>query len=351
MEGVMALEAHNATVLIVDDVPSNIHVLGSLLSRDYVVKVATDGIQALRSTMSEPRPDLILLDVMMPDMDGYEVLRQLKDHPVTRQIPVIFVTAKGEIDDETRGFDLGAADYITKPIVPRIVEARVRTHLALHDQHRDLENRVRQRTQELDESRLHLIACLGRAANYRDNETGLHVQRVGRSAYELALRAGMAVAEAELLLYAAPLHDIGKIGIPDPILFKTSKQDPEEWRIMQTHVEIGARIIGDVPSDLLQMARTVALTHHERWDGAGYPHRLTGEQIPLVGRIVALADVFDALTSERPYKRAWPAEEAFALIRQESGRQFEPRLVTLFLEMDAELRMIRRKFQDDEPPV
>lgn len=234
---------------------------------------------------------------------------------MTRQIPVIFVTAMIASDDELRGLELGAVDYITKPISPPIVKARLKTHLALSDQNQELELKVQQRTRQLDATRLQIIQRLGRAAEYKDNETGLHVIRMSLFAYELAKAAGMSEADACLLKDAAPMHDIGKIGIPDDILKKKGHLDEAEMAIMRKHCEIGAEIIGDDDSELLQLAKTVAMTHHEKWDGSGYPLGLTAENIPSVGRIVAIADVFDALTSERPYKHAWSVEDAMAYMQ------------------------------------
>lgn len=319
------------TVLVVDDSAENIIVFSGILSGEYRVKAAKSGIKALDIAISSI-PDIILLDIMMPEMDGYEVCRRLKEDPRTRSIPVIFVSAMGEASDEARGFELGAVDYITKPVSRPIVLARVKNHLQLHDQNRSLEEKVRQRTAELDKSRLEIIRRLGRAAEYRDNETGMHVIRMSYYSCILARGLGMGDGEIDLLLNATPMHDIGKIGIPDSILLKPGRLNEQERRIMQKHPEIGAEIIGVHDSPLLQLARTVALTHHEKWDGTGYPAGLEGENIPLPGRIVAIADVFDALTTQRPYKEAWPVEKAVELITSESGKHFDPELVLIFIE-------------------
>ncbi len=224
--------------------------------------------------------------------------------------------------DEARGFEVGAVDYITKPISPPVVLARVRTHLALYDQKQELERLVKKRTKEILETRLEIIRRLGRAAEFRDDETGMRVIRMSKYAHEIALEIGVDEEEAELILNVAPLHDVGKIGIPDAILLKPGKLTPEEWKIMKKHAEYGARIIGDHPSKILQAAKTVALTHHEKWDGTGYPNGLGGEDIPLVGRICAIADVFDALTSKRPYKEVWDVDKAVNLILEEKGKHF-----------------------------
>jgi cyclic di-GMP phosphodiesterase len=342
----MARSDTKQTVLIVDDVPENIDVLNGVLHGDYKVKVALNGAKALAIAASETQPDLILLDIMMPEMDGYEVCQQLKADYTTRKIPVIFVTAKGEIEDETKGFELGAVDYITKPVSPPIVQARVRTQLALYDQNRLLEEKVRQRTAELNETRLQIIQRLGRAAEYKDNETGMHVIRMSHYSKRLGLAAGMDEGGAELLLNASPMHDIGKIGIPDRILQKQVALDEDEWAIMRQHPQFGAEILGEHTSELLEMARVIALTHHEKWDGSGYPNGLQGEGIPFVGRVVAIADVFDALTTVRPYKKAWTVEETLEWLRQQRGSHFDPVLVDRFVSILAEILEIKERYAE-----
>ena len=335
------------TILVVDDVPENIDVLRGILAADYKIKVALNGEKALKIACSESPPDLVLLDVMMPGMNGYEVCRRLKADPRTRKTPVIFVTAMGDVDNEKQGFDLGAVDYITKPVSPPIVHARVEAQLALYDQNRQLESKVRQRTSELNESRLEIIRVLGRAAEFKDNETGMHVMRMSHYSRLIAEAIGMDDDEVELVLHAAPMHDIGKIGIPDHVLLKPGKLDDTEWVMMRQHPEFGADILGEHDSELLQMARVVALNHHEKWDGSGYPQGLAGEDIPLVGRIVAVADVFDALTSERPYKKAWDVEKAVGLLKEEAGRHFDPALVPVFLERMDEVREIMARYAEE----
>lgn len=306
------------TLLLVDDEPTNLHVLRQILQGDYRLLFARDGDKALELAERE-RPGLILLDVMMPGVTGHEVCARLKETQATAGIPVIFVTALSDVEDEAKGFELGAVDYITKPVSPAIVRARVRTHLSLV------------RVEELKETRLQIVQRLGLAAEYKDNETGLHVIRMSHFARVLAEAAGFTPLEAEELLNAAPMHDVGKIGIPDAILQKNGKLTAEEWQIMRQHAQIGADIIGEHDSTLLRLARSIALSHHEKWDGSGYPNGLKGEDIPLEGRIIAIADVFDALTSVRPYKPAWTVEDALELLRRESGRHFDPRLVELFM--------------------
>jgi putative two-component system response regulator len=264
---------------------------------------------------------------------------------MTRAIPIIFVTALGESKDESAGFACGAVDYITKPIRESIVRARVKTHLALYDQSRELERQVQERTAELNLTRLEILNRLGSAGEYRDGETGFHVLRVCHFSRIIASAYGLPASEADLLYNAAALHDTGKIGIPDSILFKPDKLDREEWDIMRTHCEIGHNIIGNHQHRLLDAAAVIALTHHERWDGAGYPKGLKGSEIPLFGRIVAVVDVFDALTSERPYKKAWTVPEAVAEIERCRGTNFDPKVVDAFLSVLQEITEIYRKFR------
>ena len=338
--------ADKKTILIVDDTPENIDVLRGLLEADYKVKVALEGNRALKIANSSNPPDLILLDIMMPGLSGYDVCEQLKDNPLTRRIPVIFVTAMGEVDDESKGFALGAVDYMTKPVSPPIVHARVRTHLALYDQALQLEDTVQQRTKELNDTRMEIIRRLGRAAEYKDNETGMHVIRMSLYSKILARAAGLDEEQAELLLNAAPMHDVGKIGIADHILSKPGSLNNEEWAVMRKHPEFGAEIIGDNASSILRMARIVALAHHEKWDGSGYPLGLSGENIPLAARIVAIADVFDALTTMRPYKEAWSVDDAIADLQKDAGSHFDPQLVSKFVAVLPEILKVRASYAE-----
>jgi putative two-component system response regulator len=336
LAGPGAAAARRTRILAVDDEPANLQLLRQILQDRYGLLYAKDGARALQLARQE-RPDLILLDVMMPGMTGYEVCRELKRDAATAAIPVIFVTALADPDDELRGFEAGAVDYISKPVSPPIVRARVRTHLSLV------------RTDELRETRLQIVQRLGLAAEYKDNETGLHVIRMSHYARLLGIAAGMDADQAEELLHAAPLHDVGKIGIPDRILQKPGKLDPEEWRIMQTHVTIGARIIGEHQRGVLAVAHRVALGHHEKWDGSGYPRALAGEAIALEARIVAVADVFDALTSVRPYKQAWSIEDALRHLREQGGRHFDPVLVDLFQQLVPSIREIMQRWAERAP--
>lgn len=333
------------TVLIVDDIPDNISLLKAALIEEYTIKVATRGRKALEIARTMP-VDIILLDVMMPEMDGFETCRQLKEDPLTRRIPVLFVTARGEVSDESTGFSCGGVDYITKPIRASIVRARIKTHLALYDQNRALEYRVQERTAELNETRLEILNRLGRAAEYKDNETGMHVIRMSSYCRIIAREYGLPEEEAELLFNVSPMHDIGKIGIPDRVLLKPGRLDEEERKIIETHCDIGRKIIGSHTSDLLHAAAIVAYTHHEKWDGSGYPEGLCGAEIPLFSRILAIADVFDALTSERPYKSAWAIEEAVAEIEKCSGSHFDPALIEVFIRCIPRIIEVKKQYAD-----
>lgn len=341
-----ATSADKASILIVDDTPSNLDVLREVLGGRYTLKLATSGERALELVRGGNPPDLVLLDIMMPGMDGYAVCRKLKSSEATRRIPVIFVTAMQEIEDETKGFEAGCVDYIIKPVSPPLVLARVDTHLKLARQEQHLRALVRERTAEVEKTRLELIRRLGRAAEYKDDESGLHVIRMSHYARLLALAAGMAEDLADVISLAAPMHDIGKIGIPDQILRKAEPLTPEEEKRMREHTTIGAAIIGRHDNELLDTARIVALTHHERWDGEGFPRKLAGEQIPLAGRIVAIADVFDTLTSERPYKKEWPVEQARAYLLEQAGKRFDPVLVGRFIEILPEVLKVKDHYSE-----
>ncbi|WP_282338381.1 HD domain-containing phosphohydrolase [Pseudomonas sp. PS02288] len=321
-------------LLLVDDEATNLQVLRHILQDDYRLLFAKSGAKALELAFTES-PDLVLLDVMMPGMTGLEVCSALKAEPSTARIPVIFVTALADTDDEAKGFEVGAVDYITEPVSPPIVRARLRTHLSLVH------------VETLRQTRLEIVQRLGLAAEYKDNETGLHVIRMSHYSQVLARAAGYSEAQAEELLHAAPMHDVGKIGIPDAILRKRGALDEDEWRVMRSHVTIGARIIGEHASGLLRTAQRIALGHHEKWDGSGYPLGLAGEAIPLEARIVAIADVFDALTSVRPYKAAWTVEDALDLLRRESGRHFDPRLVELFMGCLPDVLAIKARWAEE----
>lgn len=324
----------NQKILIVDDEPQNLQLMRRILEKEYQLCFATDGEKALAAA-AKHKPDLILMDIMMPGMDGYEVCRRLKQDLSLTGIPVIFVTAMADIDDEVHGFDIGGVDYITKPVKSAIVRRRVETHLSLV------------RTEELEQTRLLIIQRLGRAAEFKDNETGLHVIRMSHYSSILARELGASSNYCQQIFQASPMHDVGKIGIPDKILLKPGPLNDDEWNIMKKHPRMGADIIGDHRSKLLTMAREIALTHHEKWDGSGYPKGISKENIPLSGRIVAVADVFDALTTKRPYKEAWPVEDAVDLLSEECGGHFDPKLIPVFIGALAHLLEIRKQFAEE----
>jgi len=343
------------TLLLVDDIPTNLKVLVSYLQNfNFKVRIAQDGEDALQQ-VSYAKPDLILLDVMMPKIDGFETCRHLRQNPDTQNIPVIFMSALSDTFDKIAGFEAGGVDYITKPFQHEEVLARVNTHLTLKhlreqvaSQNTLLEQRVKERTQELEEIRLHVIRSLGRAAEYRDNETGRHVIRMSKCSARLAKATGMDDARCEMILNASPMHDVGKIGIPDNILLKPGKLTPEEWETMKTHATIGEKILSGNDSELLKTAALIARTHHEHWDGSGYPEGLKGEKIPLMSRIVTICDVFDALLSRRPYKEPWELQTVIDYLKENSGVLFDPKLISLFFENLDDMLEIQRQYADEE---
>ena len=338
-----------ARILIVDDEPANLKLLNKMLvQQGYATPVLIQDPRQVISRYLEIRPDLILLDINMPYLDGYKVLEQLKELNDPLLPPVVILTAQNGKDEILKALSAGARDFVSKPFSRAELLMRVRNlldaqiaHRLLYDNHAMLEQLVQERTQKLNEAHIQAVQCLGRAAEYRDNETGLHILRMSQYSALIAKYLGWSRSQCDLLLYASPMHDIGKTGIPDAILFKPGKLNPDEWAIMQTHSSIGAEILGFGDSPLIFMARTIAITHHEKWDGSGYPHGLAGEDIPIEGRIVAVADVFDALTSTRPYKAAWPIEDAVKLIRDGAGKHFDPAIVKIFSEHLDEFLKVR----------
>lgn len=335
----------NWRILIVDDEPNNLQLLRQILKCKYNISLATGGFQAV-SLAQKFEPDLILLDVMMPKIDGYETCTLLKADPATANIPVIFVTAKSEVDDEKRGFDVGAVDYISKPVSAPIVHARVSAHLSLYDQQRSFEIQLQQRTSELAASQNAAIHMLGEAGHYNDEDTGVHIWRMAEYAATIAQSCGWHVVKARQLQFAAPMHDTGKIGIPDAILKKPAKLDAEEWAIMKTHAQIGYDILSKSKTPLFKMAAEIALYHHEKWDGSGYPKGLVGDQIPFSARVVAVADVFDALTMARPYKRAWSIDDAVNEIKKGRGYHFDPKIVDGFLVVLDKIIKIKERWDE-----
>lgn len=344
------------TVLVVDDTPLNLQVATGILRADYQALAATDGQKALDLLAKRPDVSLILLDIMMPGMDGYEVCRRLKADAATAHIPVIFLTALSATEDEKKGFEAGGVDFINKPFQPATLLARVNAHVRLHSQERHLDALVRERTAaleaktvELETTRMQVINQLGRAAEFKDDDTGTHVIRMSHYSRILAEAAGLPSDRVDLIYKSSPMHDIGKLGIPDAILKKPGKLTDEEFAIMRKHPAIGAGIIGLQKSELLECARVVALTHHEKWNGKGYPRGRAGEDIPIEGRIVAIADVFDALMSDRPYKAAWPLEKTMAVMKQDAGTHFDPALIPMFFERVDDLMAIRAQYSDAPP--
>ncbi len=335
------------TILIVDDEPNNLKVLQHILKQSYELVFATDGEKALRAA-EKHAPNLILLDIMMPKMDGYEVCRHLKANPATAKIPIIFVTGLSAEEDESKGFAVGGVDYITKPVSAPVVKARVKTHLALHDQQMTCEATVHHRTEELEESHRAAIYMLGEAGHYNDSDTGTHIWRMAAYAAAIARAAGWPVEQARMLEMAAPMHDTGKIGIPDAILKKPAKLNSEEWVIMKTHTSIGHSILSQSEAPLFKMAADIALAHHEKWNGTGYPNGQEAERIPECARIVAIADIFDALTMRRPYKKAWSTEASLAEIKKSSTTHLDPHLVALFLSIEEEILGIKNLWDQRE---
>lgn len=304
-------------ILIVDDEPTNLALLRDILSQDYPLIFATNGRDALDLAMKQ-KPVMVLLDIQMPEMSGYEVCGRLRSQPETENIPVIFVTTLAEVSDETTGLQIGGVDYLTKPVVPALVKARVRNHLSLV------------RNTQLEKSYRDAIFMLGEAGHYNDTDTGTHIWRMAAMAQALARSAGWDAEACHLIELAAPMHDTGKIGIPNAILRKPGPLDADEWKVMKTHTVIGYDILHKSDAPVFCLAADIALHHHEKWDGSGYPKGLVGEAIPEVARIVAVADVFDALTMKRPYKEAWPAEQAMSALHKDAGTHLEPRMVDLF---------------------
>ncbi len=353
----------SASILVVDDESSNIKLLERVLeSEGYTKIVSTQNPCEVLGLYHEHTCDLVLLDLNMPQMDGYMVMEQLKLNYGSVLSPILVLTAQHLQDHRQRALDSGALDYVTKPFDRKELLSRVRNLLEvqlarkyMREQNDILERRVLDRTQELEiahqqlyDSRMQIVRRLGRAAEYRDNETGLHIIRMSQISARLGEVVGIDREQCALLLNASPMHDIGKIGIPDYILLKPGKLEPNEWEIMKTHAQIGADILDSSDSELLNMASEIAITHHEKWDGSGYPNGLKGKEIPLVGRIVAVADVFDALTSSRPYKKAWSVEKAVATIKEESGKHFDPEIINLFIKILPDIISINKKYAEPE---
>ena len=355
------------TVLVVDDTVANLALLSGLLKDRYRTKVVNSGPKALELLSSHDLPDLILLDIMMPEMDGYEVCRRLKEDERTREIPVIFLTAKSQLEDETRGLALGAVDYITKPVSPPILLMRVQTHLTLK-QARDylkreneiLERKVLERTAQLNKLHDIVMVAMGALAETRDPETGNHIRRTQTYVRVLAERLAphhrfneaLTPENISLMCKSAPLHDIGKVGVSDAILLKPGKLTAEEFEEMKRHTVYGRDAIAAAESSMdgddnfLQFAKEIAYSHHEKWDGTGYPEGLKGDAIPVSARLMAVADVYDALVSKRPYKPPFPHERAVSLILEGRGTHFDPDVADAFRALEQTFLEISRRFAD-----
>lgn len=360
------------TVLVVDDSPENLSIISSILKNKYKVKVATSGAKALSIVNnSNQKPDLVLLDILMPEMDGYEVCNRLKTSAQTASVPVIFLTSLTREEDEEVGLKLGAVDYIHKPISPPILLARVQTHLKLKEaqdllqaQNSILEQMVKHRTLELSQSRQATIVAMGTLAEYRDPETGNHLRRTQHYVKELAVelsrnpdyREYLTDERIEVLFNTAPLHDIGKVGIPDKVLFKPGKLTIEEYKTMKGHTIFGQNAISETQKlmdnacTFLMMSQQITAHHHERWDGSGYPEGLAGKAIPLSARLMAIADVYDALVSNRVYKAAFSHKRAVEIIKEESGTHFDPEIVKVFLKIANKFSEISDVFNDSKTP-
>jgi putative two-component system response regulator len=350
-----------STILVVDDEDRNLRLMEAMLvPAGYHVLTAKDGEQALAMISREP-VDVVLLDVMMPKMDGYDVARQLKSNPETTMIPIVMVTALHAKEDRIQAIEAGADDFLTKPVDKTEMRARVASLVKvkayndhMRNYQKELESEVARRTRDLEQAfariksvSLEAIYRLTRAAEYKDEDTGAHIQRMSNYAAAISRKMGLGERVTESILYATPMHDIGKIGIPDRVLLKPGPLDPDEWAVMQQHTVIGARILEGSTTGIIRLGETVAWTHHEKWDGSGYPRGLKGRQIPLVGRIVAIADVFDALTSKRPYKEAFSLERSYEIIRQGRGTHFDPAVVDVFFSAQTDILKIKDAFQDD----
>ncbi len=331
----------DARILIVDDQAANVALLEQILSRNGFSRVVstTDPTAALELFQAR-RPDIVLLDLHMPELDGFQIMARIREElPDDVFVPILVLTADPAPEVKKDALSGGANDFLMKPFNYHEAILRIRNllttrflHLDLRKQNEVLDERVRERTRELEEARLEVLERLARAAEFRDDDTGQHTRRVGELSGRLARTLGLSAASAQLVRLASPLHDIGKIGIPDSILLKPGKLTPDEWEVMKNHTLIGAELLSGSSSSLLQMAERIALRHHERWDGGGYPDGLEGEAIPLEARIVAVVDVFDALRSARPYRPAWPLERVVAHVESQAGTHFDPRAVEAFLD-------------------
>lgn len=355
MENSKLYSKNEVNILVIDDNKMNLELISEVLDNDGFEQLTLlSNPLEVQKTIVDQAFDLILLDINMPILDGFGVLSFLQQNLQNDCPPVLMVTAQGDVENRIRAFDEGASDYITKPFNRQELINRIHVHIEnwklrkqLEHEKATLDDRVRRRTNELMEAQLEVVNRLGRAGEYRDNETGNHVKRVSLISKMLAEKIGCDSNFCELVHLAAPMHDIGKMGISDTILLKPGKLTEEEYAIMQTHVEIGADIIAGSTNKIMKFASEIILTHHEKYNGKGYPKQLAGEDIPLAGRIVALADVYDALTSVRPYKKAWTPEDALELVIREKGQHFDPQLVEAFIELFDEIQSVSNQYSDE----
>ncbi len=347
-------DIHTAKILVVDDNHSNVALLRAILEEDGFENLitTTDPFQVL-PLCRKHQFDLILLDIRMPGMSGIEVLGQLRQILQNDYLPVIVLTAQTDAETRQQALEAGANDFITKPFADWEIVLRIHNTLQTRLFYTRqviradlLEDEVQKRTQEIQTTQYEIVQRLGIAGELRDNETGAHVQRMSHFCELLAKKMGMGSEFSKLLLYASTMHDVGKIGIPDSILLRPGKLSAEEWVVMRQHPVIGANIIGNNQARLISLARETALSHHEKWDGSGYPHGLMGEQIPVAARIAAVSDVFDALTSDRPYKKAWSIEKAVSTLVEMSGKHFDPAIVDVFMDSLPEVVRIKENFSD-----
>jgi len=331
------------TILIVDDIAENRRLLATTITKhtNYAVRLASDGDVVLKA-IERDLPDLILLDIMMPGMDGYAVSKALKSNPVTKDIPIIFLTAMTDVASKVEAFELGGVDYVTKPFNEYELLARIHAHIRLKNFQDHLNDLVEEKTQKIEKITFVLVNALENVNLFNDEDTGNHIKRVSEYSAFMAEKYGCAEDFVKRIRLYAPLHDVGKVSLRDAILRKPGKYTEEEFLAMQQHVVIGARLLDSEEID--PMAKNVALYHHEKWDGTGYVNRLAGEAIPLEARIVAIADVHDALVTERVYKRAFTDEEAYRIVREESGKHFDPKLAEIFLNHTETIREIKEHF-------
>ncbi len=357
MSVILEKALHEATILIIDDTPANVLLLERLLKMEGYQNVysVTDSREAIQA-YEEVKPDTILLDLRMPYFDGFQILQMLKERYQEEFFPVIVITAHGDQQSRNQALEYGAIDFIGKPFDRIEILMRIRNVIQLHmmqqqllNQNEELERRVDERTKEIQHIKLELIHRLGLAAEYRDNETGEHTTRMSHYCKRLAKELGKDEKYCELIFHASTMHDIGKIGIPDQILLKPGRLTPEEFEIMKTHTTMGERLLSGLESfGIFRIAKQIAVTHHEKWDGSGYPNQLKEENIPLEGRIVAVCDVFDALTSSRPYKEAWTVEEAVKEIENGKGKHFDPEIVDAFLTIIPEIIEIKEQYSSSQ---